>query len=100
MFLNIPLLADWQVILKQQEILVKDVLLYTTKIQIIFDHQIGQKILKYDKTLKGELKPKTTGTFELLCVHSNGTVTNLLRPGINEYVNDCSFLLNWMQTSL
>ncbi len=37
MFLNIPLLADWQTILAQREQLVHDALLCTNKKQINFD---------------------------------------------------------------
>ncbi len=51
MFLSIPLFADWQAILAQQEQLVNDALLYAYKKCINFDYQIGQKVLKYDKML-------------------------------------------------
>ncbi len=61
MFLDIPLLADWQTILAWREQLVNDALLCANKKHINFDYQIGQKVLKYDKTLYGKLKPKTTG---------------------------------------
>ncbi|KAL7460447.1 hypothetical protein ACHAXS_000898 [Conticribra weissflogii] len=60
MFLNIPLLADWHTIFACKEQLVNDTLLCAKK-HINFDYQIGQKVLKYDKTLQGKLKPKTTG---------------------------------------
>ncbi len=75
MFLNIPLLADWYAILACREQLVKDALLCANKKHINFDYQIGYKVLKYDKTLLGKLKPKTTGPFDILKVPSNGTVT-------------------------
>ncbi len=66
MFLNIPLPADWQAIIAQQEQLVNDTLLCANKKRINFDYQIGQKVLKYDKTLYGKLEPKTTGPFDIL----------------------------------
>ncbi|KAL7469374.1 hypothetical protein ACHAXS_009634 [Conticribra weissflogii] len=50
-------------------------LLRANKKHINFDYAVGQKVLKYDKTIMGKLKPKTTGPFEILRVHSNGTVT-------------------------
>ncbi len=87
MFLNIPLLPDWQAILAWIEQLVNDALLHANKKLINFDYQIGQKVLKYDKELYGNFKPKTTGPFDILRVHSNGTVTISLRPGITESVN-------------
>ncbi len=64
MFLNIPLLADWQAILAQRKQLVNVTLL--NKKQINFDYQIGQKVLKYDKMLYGKLKTITTGPFDIL----------------------------------
>ncbi len=85
MFLNIPLLVDWQAILARQEQLVNDALLRANKKRINFDYQIGQKVLKYDKMLYGKLKAKTTGPFD-------GTVTISLRPGITERINVCHTL--------
>ncbi|KAL7460146.1 hypothetical protein ACHAXS_000610, partial [Conticribra weissflogii] len=75
MFLNIPLLADWQAILAWTEQLVNDALLCANKKNFNFDYQIGQKVLKYVKTLYGKLKPKTIVPFDILWVHSNCTVT-------------------------
>ncbi|KAL7460554.1 hypothetical protein ACHAXS_002458 [Conticribra weissflogii] len=43
MFLNIPLLADWQAILAHREQLVNDALLHANKKHINFDNQISQK---------------------------------------------------------
>ncbi len=59
MFLTILLLADWQAVLAQIEQLVNDALLHANIKRLNFDYQIGQKVLKYDKTLYGKLKPKT-----------------------------------------
>ncbi len=66
LILNIPLLADWQVIFVLRQQLDNDALLCANKKHINFDNQIGQKVLKYDKTLQGKLKPKTTGPFDIL----------------------------------
>ncbi len=52
-----------------------------------FNYQIGQKIVKYEKTLESKLKPKTTGHFEILGVHSIGDVTSVLIPGTTECNN-------------
>ncbi len=67
--------------------MVNDALLCANKKHINVDYQIGQKVLKYDKMLYGKLKPKTTGPFDIFQVHSNGTVTKSLWPGITECVN-------------
>ncbi len=92
MFLNIPHLTGWNAILAQQELLVNDSLLHVNKKHINFDFQIGHKVLNYDKTLQDKLKPKTTRPFEIFQVHSNSTVTILLRPGIPECINVCHTL--------
>ncbi len=51
MFLNIPLLADCHAVLAYIERFVNGVLFYANKKHINFDYQIGQKFLKYNKTL-------------------------------------------------
>ncbi len=75
MFLNIPLLTDWQAILAHREQLVNNELLCGNKKHLNFDYQIGQYVFKYDKTLQGNLKSKTTGPFDILWVDTNSTVT-------------------------
>ncbi len=95
MFLNIPLLADWNAILARMEQLVNDALLCANKKHINFDYQIGHEVLKYGKMLQGKLKPKITGLFDILWVCSNGTVLICLHPGITELVNVCCTLPNW-----
>ncbi len=92
MLLNIPLIADWHTILAQIEQLVNDASFCANRKHINFDYQIGHKVLKYDKSLKGKLKLITTGLVEILPVHSNGTVTIILKPGIIEPVNVCCTL--------
>ncbi len=66
MFLNIPLLANWDPILARREQLVNEALLRANKKRINFDYAVGQNVLKYDKSIMGKLKPKTTGPFDIL----------------------------------
>ncbi|KAL7460419.1 hypothetical protein ACHAXS_000870 [Conticribra weissflogii] len=88
MYLNIPLVANWHTILACREQLVNDALLCANKKYINFDYQIGQKVPKYNKTLQGKLKPKTTGPFDILQVHTNSTLKICLLPGVTENVNN------------
>ncbi len=60
MFLNIPLLADWHTILACREQLDNAALLHANKKHINYEYQIGHRVVKYNKTLQGKLKPKTT----------------------------------------
>ncbi len=80
MFLNIPLLADWQTVLTQRGQLVNATLLCANKNCINFDYQIDQKVLKYDKMLYGKLKPKTTQPFGILCCEIYCSLENIMCP--------------------
>ena len=86
MLLNVPLIADWKAIQKHREQLVNKALLKSNKKIINYDYHIGQKILKYDNSIAGKLESKKTGPFEISLLHTNGTVTILLRPGISEKI--------------
>ncbi len=92
MFLSIPLIADWYTILAHRERMVIDTLFCANKRSINSDYQIGQKVFKYEKTLQGKLKPKTTWPFDILWVHYNGTLTICFQPGFTECVNFCCTL--------
>ncbi len=84
MLLNVPLIADWQVITRNREALVNDALLKNNQQCINYDYYIGQHVLKYDNTIKGKLAVKTSGQFEIVHVHLNGTVTIQLRVSVTE----------------
>ncbi len=75
--------------------MVNDALLCANKRHINFDYHISQKVLIYKKTLEGKLKPKPSGTFEILWVHSNRTLTIGLTSGITVCVNACCILPYW-----
>ncbi len=75
MLLNVPLIIEWQTITRNREALVNDALLKNNQQRINYDYYIGQCILKYDNTIKGKLTVKTSGPFEIVHVHVNGTVT-------------------------
>ena len=87
MLLNVPLIADWKAIQKNMEKIVNKALLKSNQKRINYDYHIRQKILKYDNSIAGKLESKRTGPFEISQVHTNGTVTILLHPGISERIN-------------
>ncbi len=87
MLLNVPLIADWQTISCNGETLVNDALLKNNQRRINYDYYIGQQVLKYDNTINGKLTIKTSGPFEIVCVHVNGTVTIQLQAGVTEQIN-------------
>ncbi len=51
-----------------------------------YDYHIGQCILKYDNTIKGNLAIETSGPFENVCVHMNGIVTIQLWVSVTEQI--------------
>ena len=86
MFLNIPLVADWQAIAARREQLVNDNLRRANKKRRQYDYASGQKVLKmvHDPT---KLGVRTSGPYTIERVHVNGTITIQLRPGISERIN-------------
>ena len=87
MSLNVPLFAEWKAIQELREQLVNKTLLKSNQKRINYDYRDGQKILKYNNSIAGKLESKTTGPFEISHIHTNGTVTILLHPGISERIN-------------
>ncbi len=85
MLLNIPLIADWQIITLNREALVNKALLKNNQRLINYDYYVRQHVLKYDNTIKDKLAVKTSGPFEIVPVHVNSTVTIQLQAGVTEH---------------
>ncbi len=77
MLLNFPLIAECQNIPKpnNREALLNNTLLKSNQQCIDYDYSVGQQGLKYENTIKGKFAIKTSGPFEIVCIHMNGTVT-------------------------
>ena len=91
MFLNIPLIANWQVIHKHWEHYVNENLCRANLKRHQYEYAQGQKVLKkvYDPT---KLVSRTTGTYTIEWVHFNGTITIDICPVITKRINfDDSF---------
>ena len=86
MCLNIPLIADWHMITQHREHQANYRLMRQNAQQRQYDYKIGQKVLK--KLHKpAKLGQRTSGPFDILQVHVNGTITMQLRPGVTERIN-------------
>ena len=81
MFLNVPLIADWQTIARPSEQYVNDNLCHENRKRHQHDYAPGQKVLKkvHDPT---KLGVRTTGPYNIEQAHVNGTLTIELHPGI------------------
>ena len=86
MFLNIPLIADWQMLTKKREHLVNENLRRKNLKRRKYDYEINQKVLKklHKPTKLGE---KHEGPYNIEKVHCNGNITIKLRPNVTERIN-------------
>ena len=86
MFLNVPLVANWQTIAQNREQFINENLRRANARCRQYDYAPNQQVLKkvHDPT---KLGVKTTGPFATLRVHVNGTITLQLRPGVTERIN-------------
>ena len=86
MFLNVPLVADWQLIAQRSEQYINDDLRRANLKRRSYDYAVGQKVLKkvHDPT---KLGVRTLGPYTIQRVHVNGTLTITLRPGVTERLN-------------
>jgi hypothetical protein len=86
MFLNVPLIADWQSIARLREHHVNENLRRANRKRYQFDYAPGQQVLKkvHDPT---KLGVRTDGPYTIERVHVNGNLTIILRPGVTERIN-------------
>ncbi len=91
MFLNVPLIADWQAIARTCEHRVNENLQHVNRKQCQFDYAPGQQVLKKVHDLTN-LGVRTEGPYTIEHVHINGNLKILLREGITECINICRVL--------
>ncbi len=86
MFLNLPLIADWQAIAHTREHHVNENLQRANRKQRQFDYVPGQQVLKkvHNPT---KLGVRTEGPYTIERVHVNGNLTILLCEGITQRIN-------------
>ncbi len=86
MFLNVPLIADWQANARTCEHHVNENLRCANRKRCQYDYTPGQQVLKkvHNPT---KLGVKTEGPYTIERVHINGNLTILLHEGITERIN-------------
>ncbi len=91
MFLNVPLIADWQAIVRTHEHHVNEDLRCANRKQRQYDYAPAQQVLKkvHNPT---KLGVRTEGPYTNECIHINGNLTILLCEGITECINTCRVL--------
>jgi hypothetical protein len=85
-FLNVPLVADWQTIAQKRGQHVNKNLRHANKKRQRCDYAAGEQVLKkvHNPTSLGV---RTNGPYTIDRVHVNGTLTITLRPGVTECIN-------------
>ncbi len=86
MFLNVPLIADWQAIAHTCEHHVNENLRRANREQRQFDYAPGKQVLKkvHNPT---KLGVRTEGPYTIKRIHVNGNLTILLREGVTVCIN-------------
>ena len=89
MLLNIPLLADLQLIRDNRQLLIDENLRQQNLKRQFFDYQVGQLVLILNSKLHPDkLEPRAPeGPFPIIQIHVNGTVTIRRDEYITERIN-------------
>jgi transposase InsO family protein len=86
MLLNIPLIADFQLLRDKRQALIDEQLMRANRSRISHDYQPGEEVLvlTYKPT---KLQERAVGPFVIEQVHTNGTVTIRRNPHVVERIN-------------
>ena len=86
MVLDIPLIADWQLIQQHRQQLIDSRLIAANRKRFSYDYHIGDEVLKL--TFKPDkLSTRANGPYRIETVHTNGTVTIRLNPQTIERIS-------------
>ena len=86
MILNIPIVADFELLKQRKQALIHENLLRENRKRISYDYQVGDQVMKL--TYKpNKLEPRATGPYPITRVHANGTVTIQLDGFVQERIN-------------
>ena len=86
MFLNVPLMADFYALRERRERLIDETARRANLKRRPFDYVIGHQVWKklYKPT---KLGLHASGPHNIIQVHTNGTLTIQIRPGVTERIN-------------
>jgi hypothetical protein len=86
MVLDMPLIADLQLIQERRQHLIDDRLIAANRRRFSYDYHIDDEVLKL-KHEPGKLEPGAAGPFRVEQVHANGTLTIRLSPNVIEHIS-------------
>ena len=86
MLLDLPLIADFELLRERRQLMVNRNLLRANKNRRYHDYRVNERVLKlvYEP---GKLDPRALGPYTITRVHVNGTVTIRLSPLVTERIN-------------
>jgi len=86
MVLNIPLVADLNLIREKHQHLIDQRLIVNNRKRFTHDYQPNHEVLKlvYEP---GKLEPRAVGPYRITAVHTNGTVTIAIPPHMTEHIS-------------
>ena len=86
MVLDIPPVADLELIRQQRQQLIDNRLIAASSRRFSHDYSIGDEVLKLHYK-PNKLDPRATGQYKILRVHINGTLTIRLSPTVVERIS-------------
>jgi RNase H-like domain found in reverse transcriptase/Reverse transcriptase (RNA-dependent DNA polymerase)/Integrase zinc binding domain len=86
MLLNIPIIADFELLRDRREALINEQLIRANQKRIQYDYQPGQQVLLREPN-PNKLDPRGRGPYLIDRVHTNGTVTIRLTPLLTNRIN-------------
>ena len=86
MILDIPLLADWELLRQQKQALLDKNNFIQNRKRISHDYSIGEEILIKNFN-PAKLDERFTGPYTINRVHNNGTVTIIRNNNVTERIN-------------
>ena len=88
--MDIPLIADIIAIRNNRQLLVDKRLIRANAKRIRHDYAVNDLVWKRQYLgFSDKLKPTVSGPYPITRVHTNGTVTILLSPNVQEKINIC-----------
>jgi hypothetical protein len=86
MILDIPTIADWELIRQNRQQLIDNRLIAANRKRFSHDYQVGDEVLKLVHN-PDKLSPRAEGPYRINTVHANGTVTIQLTPHVIEPIS-------------
>ena len=86
MILDIPVVADLNLIQQKRQALVDERLMQANRKRFSYDYHINDEVLKLEHR-PSKLQPRAHGPYRILQVHANGTVTIRLSPTTIERIS-------------